>query len=140
MKIDKSDCWRSDNFERTFGIYEFSQKTNEHIRFYYFDEFGRIRGHQKVLSKLSDLYRHCLVNVVCERPPYLPLVSSLFIIMHCAWIWQWRKFLYLPTVFVWRSTVCNAVNDQICIHNRPNCSEWPNLHFHNRPMMILEGF
>ena len=36
------------------------KKTNEQIRFYYYDEFvrlffGRIRGHQKVLSKLSDL-------------------------------------------------------------------------------------
>ena len=43
-----------------FGILEFSQKTNKRIRFYYYDEFvrsffGRIRGHQKVLSKLSDL-------------------------------------------------------------------------------------
>ena len=35
---------------------------NERICFYYYDEFvcsffGRIRGHQKVLSKLSDLYQ-----------------------------------------------------------------------------------
>ena len=49
----------SDNFERTFGILKFSQKLNERIRFYYkicsFVFFGRIRGHQKVLSKLSDL-------------------------------------------------------------------------------------
>ena len=29
----------SDNFERTFGILEFSQKTNEQIRFYYYDDF-----------------------------------------------------------------------------------------------------
>ena len=47
--------------ERTFGILEFSQKMNKRIRFYYFDEFvrlfyGRIRGHQKVPSKLSDHY------------------------------------------------------------------------------------
>ena len=50
----------TDNFKRTFGILEFSQKTNERIRFYYYNEFvrsffGRIRGHQNVLSKLSDL-------------------------------------------------------------------------------------
>ena len=43
-----------------FGVLEFSQKTNERIRFYYYDKFvslffGRIQGHQKVLSKLSDL-------------------------------------------------------------------------------------
>ena len=36
----------------TFGILEFSQKTNEQIRFYYYDEFvrsffGRIWGYQK---------------------------------------------------------------------------------------------
>ena len=36
------------------------KKTNEQICFHYYDEFvcsflGRIRGHQKVLSKLSDL-------------------------------------------------------------------------------------
>ena len=49
-----------DNFEKTFGILEFSQEKNKWIRFYYYDEFvrsffGRIQGYQKVLSKLSDL-------------------------------------------------------------------------------------
>ena len=43
-----------------FGILGFFQKTNERIRFYYCHEFvrlffGRIRGRQKVLLKLSDL-------------------------------------------------------------------------------------
>ena len=51
---------RSDNFERTFGILEFSKKKNERIRVYYYDEFvlsffGKMGEHQKVLSKLSDL-------------------------------------------------------------------------------------
>ena len=59
----------SDIFERTFGILEFSQKTNKRIRFYYYDDFfrsffGRIRGQQKVLLKLSDLYsdQHVLAS------------------------------------------------------------------------------
>ena len=42
-----------------FDILEFHQKTNERIRFNSKNEFvfGRIRGYQKVLSKLSDLYQ-----------------------------------------------------------------------------------
>ena len=42
-----------------FGVLKFSQKTNERIRFNSKNlfVFERIRGYQKVLSKLSDLYQ-----------------------------------------------------------------------------------
>ena len=58
--LRKKMFWRSDNFERTFSILKFSQKTNKWIRFYYYDKFvlsffGRIQGYQKVLLKLSNL-------------------------------------------------------------------------------------
>ena len=63
---------RGHNFEMTFCTLEFSQKTNEWIRFYYYDEFvrsffGRIRGHQKVSSKLSDLYYILKIDSVVKK-------------------------------------------------------------------------
>ena len=60
IEIFWSDWHRSENLERIFGIIKFSQKTKERILFYCNDGFvclfcGRIRGHQKVLLKLSDI-------------------------------------------------------------------------------------
>ena len=54
-----------DNFEMIFDILGFFKKTNERIHFFWPNSiknefvcsfFGRIRGYQKVVSKLSDLW------------------------------------------------------------------------------------
>ena len=69
----------SDNFKRNFGIPELSQKINEQIRFYNYDEFfrfffGRILGDQNVLFKLSDLYRgQTLGGSTSSLAPFVPL-------------------------------------------------------------------
>ena len=65
-KSGRCGSWkRSDNFEKTFWYSQIFTKTNKQIRFSSKNEFvcsffGRIRGYQKDLSKLSDLYQPCL--------------------------------------------------------------------------------